>query len=235
MENSTEQLENDIKFLSKEVEKIEQDSTRERRRSFLMARSRGPRWFSFGRFRAAQDDFTRLGNEMEVAYSSQTSRPSSSFSRQTSMESDKAADSLPHSIDSSAIDEDDSLEQYTMMCLTVLKSYLHNLEQGTLVTEDKVDERIAECLRKMVGVRVKSGNVHELVMPEQKSRQEGSDEDGILCELKMYQKIVLEYDANFDKDVLDAAKKVLAWGERKGIAKASKLEESWQDVFEMEL
>lgn len=235
MEDSLEQLENDIDFLNKEIRNIEEDYTRERRRSFLMARPQGPRWLSFGRFWAAQADFAKLGNEMEAAQSSRLSQPSSTSSRRTSTRSDNTADSPQKSDNSSTIDEEDALEQCTTMCLAVLRSYIHNLKQGTLVTEDKVDERIAECLQRLVGLRVKCGNVHETVMPEQRPRQEGSDEDGILCELETYQRIALDYDAKLDKDVLDAAKQVLAWGERKGIAKASELEKSWHGIFDMEL
>jgi hypothetical protein len=107
--------------------------------------------------------------------------------------------------------------------LSLLKSYLHNLKEGTLLTGDKVDRGIAAILEKMIcigaGLDVEAARIEELAARELIANAESpTDEQRILLELAIYQIRVVEAGKTLDFEVHGLVGRILSWAAQYGLA-----------------
>ncbi|KAF8849568.1 hypothetical protein BDZ45DRAFT_752633 [Acephala macrosclerotiorum] len=108
-------------------------------------------------------------------------------------------------------------ERAKMRVLAVLRSYLYNLENGTLVTGDKVDAGIVAALRDLLdwarshigsGSETEMGNIHG---EDNLEVFEKSDEEGVIDELSRYKREMMGKGRTLDKSVVEASRTILDW------------------------
>ncbi|CZR54693.1 uncharacterized protein PAC_04577 [Phialocephala subalpina] len=108
-------------------------------------------------------------------------------------------------------------ERAKMRVLAVLRSYMHNLESGTLVTGDKVDTRVAAALKNLLNTSqdaVPSEAVKEGERPHEEDGLkpfEKSDEEGVVDELRRYKRGVLGSSGGLDNCVAEVSRAILDW------------------------
>ncbi|KAE8446722.1 hypothetical protein EG329_011766 [Mollisiaceae sp. DMI_Dod_QoI] len=124
---------------------------------------------------------------------------------------------IQESIFSRSEDSISPAERAKMKVLSILRSYLHNLENGSLVTGDIVDEEVAAEMRYLVDMTHTQGS-KAFVWKEDSLDGEGSielseksDEEGVIYELRRYRRGILESRANVDGGVIEAAQAILDW------------------------
>jgi hypothetical protein len=99
---------------------------------------------------------------------------------------------------------------------------MHNLKEGTLLTEEKVDRHIAAILEKMLcigaGLDVKAARLEELAAKELIANAESpTDEQRILLELANYQIKVVKEGKTLDCEVHALAGQILSWAAQSGL------------------
>ncbi len=108
----------------------------------------------------------------------------------------------------------DPVEGASMRVQAVLRSYFYNLDNGNLVTVDKVDESVAEALERVLafakyGLSATEGQ--KLCNQDKILTRSMSDEEGVVCELDQYLRQVIRFKATVCGEIMLGAEKILSW------------------------
>lgn len=107
-------------------------------------------------------------------------------------------------------------ERAKMRVLTVLRSYLHNLESGKLVTGNNIDAGVAAALRELLdsarsyvgsAAATAIGNIHG----EDNLDIFERDEERVIIELIRYKRETMGNSRELDKSVAEASQAILDW------------------------
>jgi hypothetical protein len=126
-------------------------------------------------------------------------------------------------------DEMGAFEKVTCRLLAVLRCYMHNLEQGMLITGCKVDSRVEGALQRLLGRGDAFGNcraekIDERAPKDMKESWEISDEERVVVEIDSYGKELKKLKEDVHQDVEDAATEILQWARRKGTVNESQMD-----------
>ncbi len=112
----------------------------------------------------------------------------------------------------------DPVEVANMRVQAVLRSYFYNLDNGNLITVDKVDTGVAAALERVLAVAehgFSAGECEKLCTEGKKLTWSMSDEEGVVCELDQYLRQVARFKATVGEEIVSGAEKILSWEKAK--------------------
>jgi hypothetical protein len=178
-----------------------------------------PRWLSLSPYKAVPSNYAweeELEAEVEEALV-------------FSDEEDKGAEDEEQDRWGLESEEMSVFEKASERILAVLRCYMHNLEQGMLVTGSKVDSRVGGALQLLLGRALPDGNcrvekIDEGTLKDMKESWEISDEERVAIEIGAFGNELRRRKEDVPEDVEDVAKEILQWARRKGTVNGSEME-----------
>ncbi|KAK0124654.1 hypothetical protein ONS95_009600 [Cadophora gregata] len=221
MSESISQLEQDIPTLTSQFKTLE-FAFSSNVQSSTISHPSGPRWLSLSPYKRASTFFEQWAEDTEDLMPAPPTK-----SEQVTTDDDIMSESqISHlNLDASAEEEKtdeilDILDHARCRTLGALRCYNFNLEIGTLVTGEKVDEQVGKSLERLLessaGIRQEltdSQNMNSLGIEDEGDL---SDEERLVGIVEWYMKQLQYHGAKPTQDVVDMAARILHWAMEHG-------------------